>query len=237
MRALSLATIWLRSATRRAGINRVVAQVINGRRGYEEVFAERVFEMVRPGDVVWDVGANVGFYSMRLFELVGSSGEVVAFEPNPACIARIRERSQAVHAKNIRLVEAALSDKDTTMDFAISGDECSTTSSLIERTHALTANEISVDVYRGDTVVERLGLPSPNLIKIDVEGFELECVRGLKGLLCSPDLRAILVEVHFSVLERRGQPYASLDLEQLFADAGFARLVWIDASHLAAYRL
>ena len=75
----------------------------------------------------------------------------------------------------------------------------------IERDGAAKPGSISVQMALGDQVCERLG-HVPNVIKIDVEGFEEEVLRGLSQTLTHQQLRTVLVEVHFLQLEQRGQP-------------------------------
>jgi len=74
----------VRTLTRHAGLNRLVSQLMRNR-GYEERFGSELLKWVAAGDCVWDVGANVGFYTMRFAEKVGQ-GAVVAFEPAESCI-------------------------------------------------------------------------------------------------------------------------------------------------------
>ncbi len=90
----------------------------------------------------------------------------------------------------------------------------------------------TVTIYRGDTICERMGR-APNVIKIDVESFEEEVLKGLDRTLTRPELRSVLVEVHFAQLEQRGQMYAPARIEELLRGKGF-KVVWLDPSHLAA---
>src|SRR5206468_12979742 len=73
----------VRTLTRHAGLNRLVSQLMRNR-GYEERFGSELLKWVAAGDCVWDVGANVGFYTMRFAKKVGQ-GAVVAFEPAGTC--------------------------------------------------------------------------------------------------------------------------------------------------------
>jgi hypothetical protein len=68
-----------------------------------------------------------------------------------------------------------------------------------------------------------------------VEGFELEAVRGMRKTLASPDLRSVLIEVHFAILSDRGIEGAPAELATLLKDAGLA-VPWVDASHLIGTR-
>jgi hypothetical protein len=89
-------------------------------------------------------------------------------------------------------------------------------------------------ISRGDTARNRLGR-TPNVIKVDVEGFEEEVLLGMGDVLTSPELRSVLVEVHFLKLEVRGRATAPVRIEKLLKSKGF-RTDWVDASHLVGTR-
>jgi hypothetical protein len=76
---------------------------------------------------------------------------------------------------------------------------------------------------------------TPDVIKIDVEGFELDVIQGLPGVLASKMVRSVFIEVHFSLLHSRGIDDAPASLIQIMKNQGF-RVHWIDPSHLGAYR-
>ena len=59
---------------------------------YEQDFRSAMIASIRPGDCVWDVGANVGFYSELFIDAVGPAGKVISFEPSPACVAMLERR-------------------------------------------------------------------------------------------------------------------------------------------------
>ncbi len=78
----SAITVRLRRAGRRMGLTRIVAGFA-GRRHYEQKFRHAMLNTIRPGDIIWDVGANVGHYSTVFSDVVGSIGRVFAYEPSP----------------------------------------------------------------------------------------------------------------------------------------------------------
>src|SRR5581483_11355219 len=71
-----------RQGARVLGVTRLLSQVVK-KQDYERQFRKQMIDIVRPGDVVWDVGANVGYYSRMFSDLVGPTGHVVAWEPSP----------------------------------------------------------------------------------------------------------------------------------------------------------
>lgn len=103
-------------------------------------------------------------------------------------------------------------------------------------TIANTAETIKVAVTRGDALIENKNLPYPSVIKIDVEGYEEEVLKGLLATLTRPECRAVFCEMHFTLLAERGEKYAPIRIQKLLKDAGF-KTTWVDASHLAGYKL
>jgi hypothetical protein len=75
----------------------------------------------------------------------------------------------------------------------------------------------------------------PNVVKIDVEGFELEVLSGMKQILANRALKAVGIEVHFKLLQERGLTRAPRQMESLLQEAGFL-CSWPDSSHIFAVR-
>ena len=218
----------LRNLGRRLGLNRWLAGILAGP-GYESAFERAVVAAVKPGDRVWDVGANVGLYTRKLSGAAGGVGRVWAFEPSP--LNRSRLEAAVADTGNVIVVAVALGDRDGSMKLEQGADALGATSRLRESSQ----DGIDVRVARGDSLVAAQEVAAPNLIKLDVEGFELDVLQGLGGLLRSPDLRALGIEVHFGILEERGIADAPRRLERLLREAGF-RCAWTDPSHLIASR-
>lgn len=221
-----------RSVARRTGITRVywaTKSRFRGEQPYEQAFDTALRGAIEIGDVVWDIGANVGRYTVEFSDLVGPQGHVVAFEPAPATF---RYLSEAVDGRlNVTILNIALGEKPATQQMNVMDDARAGTHSLV--TTAVGASAINVVVEPGDQARSERNLPTPNVLKIDVEGFEYEALAGLSETLRS--CRAVLCEVHFGVLESRGLKDHPRQIEQLLRSHGFATR-WVDASHLAATR-
>jgi FkbM family methyltransferase len=223
--------IKVRSLARRTGI----IALINRMRppgSYEQRVHEALAAAVKPADVVWDVGANVGVYTELFCEWVGERGLVVAFEPFADSCERIRQRlplSAPVRIENVALGEADTQGRLVTAESSVENHIETDTD-----TRSGVAGTVSVVICRGDTICDQLGR-APNVIKIDVEGFEEEVLAGMDRTLESPALRSVLVEVHFAKLEGRGRASVPSRLQQLLDGKGF-RTRWVDASHLLASR-
>ena len=68
------ATIGLRNVARKTGVIQFINQFLPRKKNYEQAFDTAMFEAIKPGDVIWDVGANVGYYTGKFSDSVGSTG-------------------------------------------------------------------------------------------------------------------------------------------------------------------
>jgi FkbM family methyltransferase len=221
--------IWCRSAARRAGLTRVLARW-RPAATYEDRFQRAMFDALRPGDCVWDVGANVGFYSTRFAECVGPSGHVLSFEPSPLNFAALRDRVGPL--ANVTALPLALGERSGSAPLQQGTDALGATSRIVDRG---APGSTLIDVASGSDLVKGGRARKPNVIKIDTEGHELDVLLGLGELLFDPELRVLCVEVHFALLAERGLAQAPRRIEKTLTDARFA-VSWPDASHLVAER-
>jgi FkbM family methyltransferase len=140
--------------------------------------------LLQPGQVVYDVGANIGFFTIICARLVGSAGRVYAFEPMPDSAATLRHNVALNSLDNTIVVEKAASSATGKATLLIS--EWSAF-------HALKAQGISPpEEARGEIEVQTVTLDdfasrnvAPDVVKIDVEGAELEVIHGMSALLAS----------------------------------------------------
>jgi FkbM family methyltransferase len=194
---------------------------------YEQKFRDLLLTNIREGDLVWDVGANVGLYTRLFVDRVGRDGKVIAFEPSPRAFAQLQ--SSFATEPSVILQEVALSDFDGEADFFVAERGSTVTDSLVF--HSGNSASIRTSVKRGDSMCSN----APAIIKIDVEGAELEVLKGMTETLRTPGLRGVFVEVHFLALAQRGMRTAPVEIQKLLQHAGFD-VIWTDASHIAGLR-
>ena len=240
---MNRAMITLRHRLRTLGITPVLARVLNrvglfgGGVGYEERFSQKMLEELREGDVVWEVGANLGIYTRDFCSRVGPSGRVIAFEPTPACYTALADNCRTELAQNCEIHQLALGEQNGQVEMQLADDPLGATHSVLTEEQKLSGVEtIAVEMVRGDALTAERGMLEPNFLKVDVEGSELDVFVGLGELLKEKSCRAVFCEVHFGLLAERGQPYASKEIEKLLAESGLSEQSWLDASHLMALR-
>ncbi len=183
--------------------------------GEKHVFA-KLLRSVEPGDTIWDVGANVGTHSVFLGKKVGNSGKVIAFEPEDKTSVRLQENIDLNHLTNITVAREALGDSESMHTLSVDSRPGSGKHSLLEIPGYQTT---TVQVRRGDTLVAEHPDALPSVVKIDVEGFEVEVLKGMEKTLANPRCRLVLCEVHNEFLRRRNLDPASV--REMLTEAGF----------------
>lgn len=223
--------IALRNRLRQNPLARMLYSVVAGGGDYEARFSRELLGSVRAGDIVWDVGANVGFYATQFAQR--GAANVVCFEPAPDAVAALQRRVAETSAaeSSIRIMPIALGSQRATATF--SADGASPNNQIVAKANGHPT--VDVQVYPGDEAQKEFALPSPNVVKIDVEGYELEVIEGLSGVLGSRSVRSVFVEVHFSLLHNRGLDDAPATILQTLRRQGF-EVRWVDPSHLGAFR-
>jgi FkbM family methyltransferase len=159
-----------------AGKKWLLASRINFFLGTYEPGQTRAFQdIVKPGDVVYDVGAHYGYYTLLSSLLAGDRGKVIAFEPSPSNLARLQLHLQANRCGNVEIEEFALSDREGTARF--DNQTGSGTG------HLSASGSIEVRTTTLDLLPARL--PAPQVIKIDCEGAEVQVLEGGAQMLSS----------------------------------------------------
>ena len=142
-------------------------------------------DVVRPGDVVFDLGANMGRVTQFLSVLTGPRGEVHSFEPSPSLAGRLRGRCDALRLANVRVCEVALGDAPGTATLHEYRERDGGASSLRpnpELGYEL-LSETTVEIITVDDYVDAEGIEELRLIKIDVEGHEPEVLAGASATI------------------------------------------------------
>jgi len=167
-------------------------------RYFRDNFESELFRFIRgvvqPGDVVLDIGANVGIFTVLLARWVGPGGHVYAFEPSQETRAILRDHLVLNHvADRVTIIPDAVSDAPGRSSFHIVGTSGENTLSP-KHSRLPTADSVEVVVTTIDAFCsERRILPS--LVKIDIEGYEIHALRGAREILAqhSP---IVVVELH-----------------------------------------
>lgn len=160
---------------------------------YESYNVPAFLEAVSPGDIVYDVGAHVGYFTAIAALRVGAAGRVVAFEPRPVNLRLLRGHVKVNRLDNVTVVGVGVGRETGSARFE---EGTGSGTGKLSGSGALT-----VPVVHLDGVVEE-GYPAPDFIKIDVEGGELDVLEGARGLLERTRPR-LLIGIHGPEMRRR----------------------------------
>jgi FkbM family methyltransferase len=174
----------------------------------EEELLEMFLGEINPGDTVFDIGANIGLYTLPAALKLRGTGSVHAFEPVPLWFQRLRENIQLNRlssVSNVFTYNIGLSDKNEVCNLVMKGIQGSGMGSITANYPNQPDKDqtvvIPVQLYRGDDFLLEKGIPGPNIVKIDVEGAELAVLRGLEKSLRYSGCRFILCEVHPALMK------------------------------------
>lgn len=173
-----------------------------------------VLLVVKPGDVVFDIGASIGLYSVVFSQTVGPSGSVFAFEPNPAVLPALEET--ILRLPNATLFPGGLADESNRLALLIPGDP--SMASLADWTRGEHGKVTSCfcDFWRLDDLIEKGTVPRPDFMKCDVEGAELLVFRGARNLLNSPGAPVLFFEINVNA--SRGFNLSLMDVINFLRD-------------------
>jgi FkbM family methyltransferase len=157
---------------------------------FEPETVDAVKAFLRPGGTFVDVGAHVGFFSLLGAKLVGGAGRVIAVEPDPGNAESLRRNLELNQYDQVHVEQVALGAEAGTAELYIAED--SGQHSLLARS----GKSVSVEVRTLDELWTAADMPPLDVIKIDVEGAELDMLRGAKETLRRWPRVVVLMDIH-----------------------------------------
>jgi FkbM family methyltransferase len=159
----------------------------------EPAGTQAFLKVVRHGHVVFDIGANIGYYSLLAAKQVGPSGRVLAFEPLARNIAYLHRHLELNDVRNVTVIPMACSDR-TSVALFVAGSNCATGRLADSTMRPVDGQAEYVATVSVDQIVRESGLV-PNVLKIDVEGAERKVLSGAVHTL-STARPVVLLSVH-----------------------------------------
>lgn len=182
--------------------------------GYWELGNQRRFAAhLRPGDVVYDIGAHAGLYTLISSDRVGPEGHVYAFEPFPSNLDHLRRHIALNHLRNCTVVAAAVSNCSSRCRFDPSTHDAA---GHLSDSGSVEVETVSLDEFlygRGD-------IRPPNVMKINAEGAEADILMGARRTIAE-HFPLIFLSVHSQEIDRKCWNFldsAGYKLERLSAD-------------------
>lgn len=183
---------------------------------------ELLIQFLKPGDVVYDVGANIGIYSVLLARAAGGRSKVIAFEPERQSYRHLQQNLALNGIRNVQGIQLALGDESGAAQlFVRDGATCPRLAAPPPTGERGRVTSESVKIEKGDHLVAREGLPLPRAVKIDVEGHEHAVIQGMRRTLADPICKLVCCEIHPHLLPPN---VTAESIHQLLTALGFSRV-------------
>jgi FkbM family methyltransferase len=165
---------------------------------HEPLATRLLMQTLKPGMNVVDIGGNIGYYAMLEARLIGPTGKVVAIEPMPKNSEQLCKNVEANGYQHIQIHKVAIGDRDGTATMYISGK------SNWHSMHRIPSSvgEMQVSVRTLDSFLESLDLSSVDLVRMDLEGYEVVVIHGMLRTIEKHSPR-LLVELHPDLLGKQ----------------------------------
>jgi FkbM family methyltransferase len=198
----------------------------------EQKILELLMTSAHEGDVVFDIGANLGFYTVLLAQVVGARGQVIAFEPNTESYQHLQDNLELNGVTSVRAFRKALGDQSG--EGKLYCRQESADSSLVRPGMKGVTHHQVVEIVAGDGFREAEKLPVPRVVKIDVEGYEYHVLQGLRSTLAQPPCELLCCEVHPKYLPRGVTPEGILSFVKALGFRSIGVYSRYDTFHLLA---
>lgn len=184
---------------------------------HERYEADLVARLLENDDVFWDIGANVGYFTLVAAMALANRGQIIAFEPGQNAYARLMENISLNPFGNIRTYPVAVSDREGEAVLHVSGDIADSSASLFLAGGGHGGHEVCRTVAL-DKFLTAENLRPPTLIKLDAEGAELAVLQGAQGLISqSPPM--FLMEMEEKTLKAASASKAAI--QQFLSGYGY----------------
>ena len=159
---------------------------------YELEVFDAIRAQLRPDDVFWDIGANIGLHALTVRHTIPSV-RCVCFEPSPFTFTRLFQNAQA-NQSAVTLMDIALSNESGYRELGVTIGANSGMTSLVPGWTDSPQLTMPCRCERADALIADGVVPAPNVIKLDVEGHEIAALEGFGDVLNAPLLRAVIFE-------------------------------------------
>lgn len=165
--------------------------------GWEILNLRVMKQLLRPRDVMLDIGAHIGHFTILAASVVGAGGMVYSFEPAPRNFQRLSENIKLNRFEaHVETFPIAISDHLGVVEFYEDGGTAGTEYSMFPHRHGEHGVAFSVQAESLDHLAEKYKLLSVNFMKIDTEGAELAVLRGAADILRKNPQISLLIELH-----------------------------------------
>jgi len=169
---------------------------------YEPNQTEIVKKYVREGDIVIDIGAHVGYYTLLMAQLVGENGKVYSFEPDPVNFQLLKKSVEINGFENVVLIQKAVSNITDKVKLFLGDDDSAINriydAKLGDAKESIDVDSVTIDEYfkENDELI--------NFIKLDSEGSEVKIINGMKQFLSRNKELVMMTEFFPFLIKKSG---------------------------------
>lgn len=158
------------------------------------------------GQTIYDVGGYIGMLTIFFARSTGSAGKVITFEPNPDNCKWILENVRVNNFDNVIVKQIALGKQHETMTFAIRSSSTASGSAQEDIKNQILSEKgakvLEIEVDSLDNQIAVNNLPKPDFVKIDVEGLEMDVLRGMEKTIISSKPK-LFIEIHGADIQKK----------------------------------
>ena len=183
------------------------------REGKREPFAtEILMKDTLPGEVVLEIGANIGYYTILQSKKIGPRGKIYAIEPEKDNFEYLKKNVKLNSLDNVTLFKQAIGDKNGELKIYAYAE------GNLNSPFKWGDHYNRTEIVKEQTIDKFLeGKQDPNWIRMDVEGYEYNILIGAKKTLMNKNLKRMFIEFHFGMVEKKNM----IELLELIRDTGF----------------
>ncbi len=182
------------------------------KRTYEPIETKQIIKNIIQNDIVVDIGSNIGYYTILVSRIVGDKGKVYAFEPNKEILPILKKNIEINSCKNVSIIQKAVSEKNGRIKFYLMEENKAQSSTYKsgESNEEVEVDSVSLDKFFS-------GKKKPNFIKMDIEGGELNALKGAKKLL----KKNIKIFLEYKPLKLKRQGLDPEEIKKILMDNKF----------------
>jgi FkbM family methyltransferase len=151
--------------------------------GLNEPATQKLYSLIKPGMIVYDIGANIGVITLNIAKKMLQQGKVFSFEPSPYNFKCAKANIDRNNFSNITLLNFGLGNEKTTAFLYNVNTNNRGMQRLLQSDPNKEFEKTEVQIDTLDNTTQALSMPAPSLIKIDVEGFELKVLKGANHII------------------------------------------------------
>jgi FkbM family methyltransferase len=177
---------------------------------YEPYETKLISNIISPGDVVLDIGANIGYYTVIFAKLVGQNGKVFAFEPEPTNFSLLQKNVSINGCSNVTVEQKAVSNRNERKKLYLNKENAGM--HTIYKSQYADLDPVEIETISLDTYFNNY-TGKIDFIKMDIEGSEYTALEGMKTILQRQNSIKLLVAFFPSAIREYGyEPEQYFDL-------------------------